>query len=112
MLNIRERLTPLNYPALYSVFVSEFRNFINVRRVTYLTGADVHGMGNHGEIIKVELVNHVQEIFNSTWKLGVTYFDKEGTQVYQEFYLVDGLDQNDQQVWNLTPVDAHLISEE
>lgn len=111
MLSIREKLTPLNYPQLYSVFASEFRNFLGARRVTFLTGADVNGPGSYGDITRVELVNHVQEMFNSSWKLGVTYFDKDGTITYQEFYLVDSLDASDQQMWNLTPVDAHVIPE-
>lgn len=109
MLTLRERLTPLNYPHLYSVFATEFRNYLGARRVTFLTGPDTNGPGAHGDIMRVELVSHVQEMFSATWKLGVTFFDKDGTIVYQEFFLVDSLDANDQQMWNLTPVDAHII---
>lgn len=111
MLSIRERLTPLNHPKLYSVFVEEFRNFLSVPKVTFLTGADVHGVGNYGEIVKIELVNHAQEMFSASWKLGVTYFDKDQTQTYHEFFLIDALDGNNHQVWNLVPVGAHLIPE-
>lgn len=111
MLTLREKLTPLNHPQLYSVFVSEFRNFLSTRRVTFLTGSDVCTPGNYGDITQIELVNHIQEMFTATWKLGVTFFDKDQTLTYQEFYLVDSVQEDVNgpvQTWQLTPVGAHV----
>lgn len=81
------RITPLNNPNLFSQLMAEFRNFISLPSIKY----DFKGQAQApGDVSSISYISCNQELMGTSIVVGISYVDKLGEPVYEEFTLEEG----------------------